>query len=98
MKNVKLTFSGMILLVAMTMNCLAQKKNPQFENEQEIMASSDSVSYAMSSEFHIPTTVFEIAQSAIENGPYLTFDDYKSYGEGMVRAIQDYFNTGGNVE
>jgi hypothetical protein len=52
----------------------------------------------MSSEFHIPTTVFEIAQSAIENGPYLTFDDYKSYGEGMVRAIQDYFNTGGNVE
>lgn len=42
-------------------------------------------------QYHIPSTVFEITQSAIEDEPYLTIEDYQYYGEGIVRAVHDYF-------
>jgi hypothetical protein len=54
-----------------------------------------SATYALDTEFNIPTTVFEILQSGIRGGPYLTIDDYEAYGEGIVKAVQDYFQSGG---
>jgi hypothetical protein len=54
-----------------------------------------SATYALNTEFNIPTTVFEILQSGIRGKPYLTIDDYEGYGEGIVKAVQDYFESGG---
>lgn len=55
-----------------------------------------SATYACDIEFNLPATVFEILQSGIRGKPYLTIDDYKSYGEGIVKAVQDYFESGGS--
>jgi hypothetical protein len=39
----------------------------------------------------IPAGTIELSQSRIDEGPYLTIDDYFKYGEGTVKGITDYF-------
>ncbi len=42
-------------------------------------------------ENNIPSGTIELSQSRIDNGDYLTIDDYFSYGEGTVRALLEYY-------
>jgi len=42
----------------------------------------------------IPCGSVELSQSFIEEGKYLTIEDYHQYGEGVVRGFIDYFNKG----
>jgi predicted deacylase len=71
------------------------KLNSYFQMRYMAMEFYGSATYALDAEFNIPTTVFEILQSGIRGEPYLTIDDYKAYGEGIVKAVQDYFESGG---
>jgi Zinc carboxypeptidase/Cytosolic carboxypeptidase N-terminal domain len=72
------------------------KLNNYFKMRYIAMEFYGSATSTMETEFHIPTTVFEITQSGIMDEPYLTIDDYYSYGEGIVKAIHDYIQSGGN--
>lgn len=55
------------------------------------MEFSGSLNNCLNKEFNIPSGTFEIPQSRIGNGPYLTIDDYLNYGKGIVLGITDYF-------
>jgi Zinc carboxypeptidase/Cytosolic carboxypeptidase N-terminal domain len=72
------------------------KLNSYFQMRYMAMEFYGSATSVMDTEFHIPTTVFEITQSGIRNESYLTIDDYKTYGEGIVKAFHDYIQSGGN--
>jgi hypothetical protein len=72
------------------------KLNNYFQMRYMAMEFYGSATSTMETEFHIPTTVFEITQSGIMDKPYLTIDDYYSYGEGIVKAIHDYIQSGGD--
>jgi hypothetical protein len=72
------------------------KLNKYFQMNYIPMEFYGSATNMMNKEFHVPTTVFEITQSSIGEGPYLTIDDYKTYGEGIVKAFHDYIQSGGN--
>jgi hypothetical protein len=50
-----------------------------------------SLNDCLGKEFHIPSGTFEIPQSRIRNGAYLTIDDYYNYGKGIALGITDYF-------
>jgi hypothetical protein len=72
------------------------KLNSYFQMRYIAMEFNGSATYAMDTEFYLPTTVFEITQSGISDVHYLTIDDYKSNGEGIVKAFHDYVQAGGN--
>jgi hypothetical protein len=72
------------------------KLNSYFQMRYMAMEFYGSATSVMDTEFHIPTTVFEITQSGIRNESYLTIDDYKTYGEDIVKAFHDYIQSGGN--
>jgi len=40
----------------------------------------------------ISSGTIELSQSRINEGPYLTIEDYYQYGEGTVKAISEYFS------
>jgi hypothetical protein len=72
------------------------KLNNYFQMRYMAMEFYGSATSTMDTEFHIPTMVFEITQSGICNESYLTIDDYKTYGEGIVKAFHDYIQSGGD--
>ena len=72
------------------------KLNNYFQMSYIPMEFNGSATSVMNSEFHVPTTVFEITQSGIHDEPYLTIDNYKAYGEGIVKAFHDYIQSWGN--
>jgi hypothetical protein len=39
----------------------------------------------------IPAGTIELSQSRVDEGPYLTIEDYLNYGKGTVKGISDYF-------
>ena len=39
----------------------------------------------------IPSGTIELTQSKLEDGPYLTIEDYQAYGSGTAKGIHDYF-------
>ncbi|HRQ50946.1 MAG TPA: M14 family zinc carboxypeptidase [Agriterribacter sp.] len=51
-----------------------------------------SMNDCLAKEFHIPSGTFEIPQSRIKNGAYLTINDYYNYGKGIALGITDYFS------
>ncbi len=53
---------------------------------------SGSLNNCLVKEFNIPAGTFEIPQSRIKSGEYLTIDDYYHYGKGMALGITDYFS------
>lgn len=55
------------------------------------MEFSGSLNDCLAKEFHIPSGTFEIPQSRIKNGAYLTIADYHNYGKGIALGITDYF-------
>ncbi|HRP57393.1 M14-type cytosolic carboxypeptidase [Agriterribacter sp.] len=50
-----------------------------------------SLNDCLAKEFNIPSGTFEIPQSRINNGPYLTINDYCDYGKSIALGITDYF-------
>jgi len=40
----------------------------------------------------IPSGTIELSQGRINEGPYLTIDDYLEYGKGTAKGITEYFN------
>ncbi|MEP7257328.1 MAG: hypothetical protein ABI687_03050 [Flavitalea sp.] len=52
-----------------------------------------SANHCLASGFKIPTGTFEIPQSNVNVGKYLTIDDYQSYGKGTALAIYNYFTS-----
>jgi len=56
------------------------------------MEFSGSLNNCLVKEFNIPAGTFEIPQSRIKSGEYLTIDDYYHYGKGMALGITDYFS------
>lgn len=50
-----------------------------------------SLNDCLAKEFNVPSGTFEIPQSRINNGSYLTINDYYDYGKGIVLGITDYF-------
>lgn len=55
------------------------------------MEFSGSLNDCLAKEFYIPSGTFEIPQSRIKDGAYLTIDDYHLYGKGIALGITDYF-------
>lgn len=55
------------------------------------MEFSGSLNNCLTKEFNIPSGTFEIPQSRIGNGAYLTIEDYNNYGKGIALGITDYF-------
>lgn len=55
------------------------------------MEFSGSINNCLVKEFNIQAGTFEIPQSRIENGDYLTIEDYLGYGRGIVLGVMDYF-------
>jgi len=76
---------GMLKEYSALLNCY-------FEIDYLPMMFYGSLTNYMNTIYDMPTTVFEITQSAIGRGTYLTDKDYEYYGEGIVRACRDYFS------
>lgn len=65
--------------------------NKYWQVEYIPMEFSGSLNNCLVKEFNIQAGTFEIPQSRIENGAYLTIEDYHNYGKGIASGITDYF-------
>lgn len=70
---------------------LSKQLNKYWPVELIPMTFSGSANDCLINEFHVTSGTFEIPQSNINDGPYLTIADYQSYGKGTVEGITDYF-------
>ena len=70
---------------------LPKRLNKYWPVELIPMTFSGSANDCLFNEFHVISGTFEIPQSNINDGPYLTIADYQSYGKGTVEGITDYF-------
>lgn len=75
---------------------LVQHLNAYWPVDLVPMEFSGSANDCLTHEFHILSGTFEIPQSNINGGSYLTIEDYQAYGRGTARGIADYFRRHGS--
>ena len=74
-----------------SLNRFVQKLNKYWPVEMIVLEFSGSLNDCLHKEFNILSGTFEIPQSNINGGSYLTIEDYKVYGAGTVKGLVDYF-------
>lgn len=72
------------------LNGLVEKLNKYWPVEKIDMTFSGSANDCLVKEFHVAAGTFEIPQSSVNGGAYLTIEDYQSYGKGTMQGITDY--------
>ena len=70
---------------------LVNNMNKYWPVEMIPMKFSGSANQCLTDEFHILSGTFEIPQSNVNGGKYLTIEDYHSYGKGTVLGLTGYF-------
>lgn len=71
---------------------LVEKLQKYWPVESIDMTFAGSANECLVNEFHVAAGTFEIPQSFVNEGYYLTIEDYHHYGSGTVQGITDYFN------